>query len=191
MAPLKTTFAGLELKSPIIISSSGLTDSPEKIKRLEEAGAAAVVKPAQRESELCGVAFSGVERGALPQLFAFRRVLVYGVRVEALFGRSPEVLHAYEYITLIVECQVLVVRRPHLVGFVRNAVSAAFHYLVALFVEYLQPHVERAVGLDDEEGVSDAVVVCHNLVFVIVQSDRRHLRVLAVIRSPLGAGGRR
>lgn len=30
MAPLKTTFAGLELKSPIIISSSGLTDSLEK-----------------------------------------------------------------------------------------------------------------------------------------------------------------
>lgn len=52
MAPLKTTFAGLELKSPIIISSSGLTDSPEKIKRLEEAGAAAVVLKSVFEEQI-------------------------------------------------------------------------------------------------------------------------------------------
>ena len=39
MAQLKTTFAGLTLNNPIIVSSSGLTDSPEKIKKLEEAGA--------------------------------------------------------------------------------------------------------------------------------------------------------
>ena len=29
MTDLKTTFAGLQLKNPIIISSSGLTNSPE------------------------------------------------------------------------------------------------------------------------------------------------------------------
>lgn len=52
MAPLKTTFAGLELKSPIIISSSGLTDSLEKIKRLEEAGAAAVVLKSVFEEQI-------------------------------------------------------------------------------------------------------------------------------------------
>lgn len=43
MAQLKTTFAGLALENPIIISSSGLTNSAEKIKKLEEAGAGAVV----------------------------------------------------------------------------------------------------------------------------------------------------
>lgn len=30
MSDLKTTFAGLTLKNPIIISSSGLTNTPEK-----------------------------------------------------------------------------------------------------------------------------------------------------------------
>ncbi len=34
MANLKTTFAGLKLKNPVIISSSGLTDTPDKIKQL-------------------------------------------------------------------------------------------------------------------------------------------------------------
>lgn len=43
MAELKTTFAGLTLRNPIIVSSSGLTNSAEKNKKLEEAGAGAIV----------------------------------------------------------------------------------------------------------------------------------------------------
>lgn len=43
MRSLETTFAGLFLKNPIIVSSSGLTDSAEKCRALEEAGAGAVV----------------------------------------------------------------------------------------------------------------------------------------------------
>ena len=41
MTDLKTTFAGLQLKNPIIISSSGLTNSAGKNKKLAEAGAGA------------------------------------------------------------------------------------------------------------------------------------------------------
>ncbi len=52
MAQLKTTFAGLALKNPIVISSSGLTDSAEKIKQLEEAGAAAVVLKSVFEEQI-------------------------------------------------------------------------------------------------------------------------------------------
>ena len=44
MAQLKTTFAGLTLNNPIIISSSGLTNSLAKIQKLEEAGADFVVQ---------------------------------------------------------------------------------------------------------------------------------------------------
>ncbi len=43
MADLKTSYMGLELRNPIIVASSGLTDSLAKIKRCEEAGAGAVV----------------------------------------------------------------------------------------------------------------------------------------------------
>ncbi len=43
MANLSTTFAKLSLKNPFIVSSSGLTNSVDKIKKLEEAGAGAVV----------------------------------------------------------------------------------------------------------------------------------------------------
>lgn len=52
MEQLKTTFAGLSLKNPIIISSSGLTNSVEKIKKLEEAGAAAVVLKSVFEEQI-------------------------------------------------------------------------------------------------------------------------------------------
>ncbi|MGQ8338883.1 dihydroorotate dehydrogenase-like protein [Sunxiuqinia sp. A32] len=43
MANLETSYMGLHLKNPIIVASSGLTNSVEKIKGLEEAGAGAVV----------------------------------------------------------------------------------------------------------------------------------------------------
>lgn len=43
MIDLSTTFAGLSLKSPIIVSSSGLTSSVDRIKKVAAAGAGAVV----------------------------------------------------------------------------------------------------------------------------------------------------
>ncbi len=52
MNKLKTTFAGLELKNPIIISSSGLTNSAEKNKKLCEAGAGAIVLKSLFEEQI-------------------------------------------------------------------------------------------------------------------------------------------
>ena len=52
MTQLSTTFAGLKLKNPIIVSSSGLTSSVEKIKGLEAAGAGAVVLKSVFEEQI-------------------------------------------------------------------------------------------------------------------------------------------
>ncbi|MEZ5083440.1 MAG: dihydroorotate dehydrogenase-like protein [Bacteroidales bacterium] len=52
MVDLKTNYLGLELKNPIIVGSSGLTDSSEKIKKLEENGAGAVVVKSLFEEEI-------------------------------------------------------------------------------------------------------------------------------------------
>ena len=52
MAQLSTKFAGLSLKNPVIVSSSGLTNSVEKIKKLEEAGAGAVVLKSVFEEQI-------------------------------------------------------------------------------------------------------------------------------------------
>jgi len=43
MISLETKYLGLTLKNPIVVSSSGLTNSATKIKKLEEAGAGAVI----------------------------------------------------------------------------------------------------------------------------------------------------
>ncbi|HEY3445484.1 MAG TPA: dihydroorotate dehydrogenase-like protein [Myxococcales bacterium] len=43
MTSLSTTYLGLKLRNPLVVSSSSLTDSPEKLQRLQEAGAGAVV----------------------------------------------------------------------------------------------------------------------------------------------------
>ena len=52
MTNLKTTFAGLQLRNPIIISSSGLTNSASKNKKLAEAGAGAIVLKSLFEEQI-------------------------------------------------------------------------------------------------------------------------------------------
>lgn len=52
MPDLSTSYLGLALKNPIIIASSGLTDSVEKITELEKNGAAAVVLKSLFEEEI-------------------------------------------------------------------------------------------------------------------------------------------
>ena len=52
MIDLSTAYLGLKLKSPLVASSSPLTESLESIQRLEEAGAAAVVLPSIFEEQL-------------------------------------------------------------------------------------------------------------------------------------------
>ena len=52
MATLKTTFAGLELRNPIIVSSSGLTDSAEKSQKFYEAGVGAIVLKSLFEEQI-------------------------------------------------------------------------------------------------------------------------------------------
>ena len=52
MADLSTSYLGLKLKNPIIVSSSGLTDNIEKLKVLEKNGAGAVVLKSLFEEQI-------------------------------------------------------------------------------------------------------------------------------------------
>lgn len=54
----KTTFAGLQLKNPFVVASSGLTDSAEKIQKLAQAGAGAVVLKSLYEEQILNEANS-------------------------------------------------------------------------------------------------------------------------------------
>ena len=52
MIDLSTTYAGLTMKSPVIVSSSGLTNSVERIKKIAQAGAGAVVMKSLFEEQI-------------------------------------------------------------------------------------------------------------------------------------------
>ena len=52
MADLSTEYLGLRLKNPIIVGSSGLTGSVDRVKELEDSGAAAVVLKSIFEEEI-------------------------------------------------------------------------------------------------------------------------------------------
>ena len=63
MANLETRYLGLTLKNPIIVGSSGLTSTPEKIATCEKAGAGAVVVKSLFEEVLAGQDW-GLEQSA-------------------------------------------------------------------------------------------------------------------------------
>jgi dihydroorotate dehydrogenase (fumarate) len=67
MADLSTHYAGLDLRNPIIVSSSGLTDSVEKIQKLEKAGAGAVVLKSLFEEQILSEAGNIIEAGDYPE----------------------------------------------------------------------------------------------------------------------------
>lgn len=52
MADLRSKYLGLELKNPVIVGSCGLTNSVEKIKEIEKAGAGAVVLKSLFEEQI-------------------------------------------------------------------------------------------------------------------------------------------
>lgn len=64
---LSTTYLGLRLQSPLIVSSSGLTNSVDKIKKFEELGAGAVVLKSLFEEQINFEAGTLVEDGLSPE----------------------------------------------------------------------------------------------------------------------------
>ncbi len=52
MIDLSVTYGGMKLKSPLIVSSSGLTSSTERIRKMEKAGAGAVVLKSLFEEQI-------------------------------------------------------------------------------------------------------------------------------------------
>ncbi len=67
MIDLTTSYGGLKLKSPLIVSSSGLTSSVERIKKMEHAGAGAVVLKSLFEEQIMFEVSSMTAGGDYPE----------------------------------------------------------------------------------------------------------------------------
>ncbi|HEX2394552.1 MAG TPA: dihydroorotate dehydrogenase-like protein [Bacteroidales bacterium] len=67
MSNLSTKYLGLTLKSPLIVSSSGLTNSVDKIKKFEDLGAGAVVLKSLFEEQIKFESGALVEEGLSPE----------------------------------------------------------------------------------------------------------------------------
>ena len=52
MADLTTSYVGLKLRNPVIVSSSGLADSMDKLRKIEAAGAGALVLKSLFEEQI-------------------------------------------------------------------------------------------------------------------------------------------
>jgi dihydroorotate dehydrogenase (fumarate) len=82
MANLQTTYLGLDLKNPIIVSSSGLTSNVESIKKLEANGAAAVVLKSLFEEQILHEAGSLTVHSDYPEAEDYLKAYVTSNNVE-------------------------------------------------------------------------------------------------------------
>ena len=82
MANLETTYLGLNLKNPVIVSSSGLTSNVESIKKLEANGAAAVVLKSLFEEQILHEAGSLTVHSDYPEAEDYLKAYVTSNNVE-------------------------------------------------------------------------------------------------------------
>lgn len=95
MKSLEVRYLGLSLKNPVVVSSSGLTSSVENIKKMEDAGAAAVVLKSLFQEQLTHDAHAYEREGDYPEAHDY--IMSYSL------NNSVE-----EYLTLIREAKAAV-----------------------------------------------------------------------------------
>jgi dihydroorotate dehydrogenase (fumarate) len=88
---LQTNYMGLELRTPLVPSASPLTAEVDSIKRLEEAGAAAVVLPSLFEEQILKD-LAQIEKGLQQGTDSFAESLTYFPRYEEFLPTPTEYL---------------------------------------------------------------------------------------------------
>ncbi len=83
MSDLSVSYLGLNLKSPLIAGSSGLTDSVEKVAKLAENGAGAIVLKSLFEEQIKYEAGSMLEEGNYPEAEDYLSSYVRSNRVDS------------------------------------------------------------------------------------------------------------
>jgi len=96
MANLQTTYLGLSLKNPIIVSSSGLTSNVETIKKLEAYGAAAVVLKSLFEEQILHEAGSLSVHSDYPEAEDYLKAYVTSNNVEKYLELISEAKEAVD-----------------------------------------------------------------------------------------------
>ncbi len=85
MADLKTKYMGLELKNPVIVGASNLVTNPQNLKKIEEAGAAAVVYKSLFEEQI-----------QLENLELYERTTEYAERHAEMVTLFPKIEREHE-----------------------------------------------------------------------------------------------
>lgn len=97
MAHLHTQYAGLDLKSPIIASSSGVTDSLSRVQKLADAGVGAVVLKSIFEEEIL-IEMEEIMQNMTARPFVFPETMDY-------MDEDPHEDIIRKYLKLITECK--------------------------------------------------------------------------------------
>ena len=160
MSNLKTIFAGLELRNPIIVSSCSLTDNAEGCRRFEEAGAAAVVLKSLFEENIA------------------RRT--EHLTDEAAHAESADYLQGYLRAQMLREYLDLVSDAKRLCSV--PVIASICCRSTGEWTEFAS-HIERA-GADALE--LNVMGLCTAKDYTDGEFERRHIEILAAVRRAVG-----
>jgi len=146
MINLITTYAGLTLRNPLIVSSSGLTDNIDKIKKLEKAGAGAIVLKSLFEEQIKYEADDLKSRTDYPQVEDY---LNYYVRNNSVDQYLKLIESARKSISIPVIASINCVSSAEWINFSKDIEKAGAHAL-ELNV-YVLPLVKDAPSKTYEE----------------------------------------
>ncbi len=90
MANLQTSYLGLRLRNPLIVSSSGLVDSIEKIKKIDKAGAGALVLKSLFEEQINAEAGKLIEENSYPEAADYIQSYTKSNKVDEYFKLIQE-----------------------------------------------------------------------------------------------------
>jgi len=126
MINLTTRYAGLTLRNPIIVSSSGLTDNLDKIKKLEKAGAGAVVLKSLFEEQIKYEAIDLTEHTDYPQAEDY---LSYYVRTNSVEQYLKLIEDARKSVSIPVIASINCVSNTEWIDFSKQIEKAGAHAL--------------------------------------------------------------
>lgn len=121
MANLSTSYVGIKLRNPLIVSSSGLADSLEKIKKIEEAGAGAVVLKSLFEEQINFEAGKLIEGNDYPEAADYIQNYTKSNRVDEYYQLIQD---AKREVSIPVFASINCVSGTDWIGFAKNIEKA-------------------------------------------------------------------
>lgn len=185
MVNLQVSYAGLQLRNPFIVSSSGLTNTVDKCVALEQAGAGAIVLKSLFEEQMNILATEYLKNNDYPEAEDYIRQYVQSERMDAYTGFVEDVAKAC---SIPVIASINCYKKGRWVEFAK-AIEKAGAKALELNISLLDTSKQPMNAVAEHIEIVREVVTRINIP-VIVKIGENHDNLVHLVESLKGAGAK-